>query len=177
MRAHQSPRLRLHPIKPHDESRVDDLLDRLNTYSLRVHGVPKLKDGAHRLLTTTPPVGMFGGKYVFAIMHGIEPVGLLDVIADYPKLGTTFIGLLAIAEDRQGAGLGRAAFWLAEDFARTQLSSSHLRLAVVNTNSVGGFWRRMGFVETGEVCAYEGLAARKSDHDGKANSAGVEYHF
>jgi hypothetical protein len=95
-------------------------------------------------------------------MAGATPIGLVDLIDGHPEAGTVFVGLLAIAEGMQRAGWGRRAFGLVERFADIELSASRLRLAVVASNPVSGFWRRMGFIETGETRAFEGEARKSS---------------
>ena len=115
----------LEPIGLADEHTMDQLLDRLTTYSMRVDGVLKMNNGARHLLTAA---------------------------------GVAFIGLLAIAEDRHGQGLGRAAYGLLENFARVRWHASTMRLVIVDTNPVEEFWRRMGFERTGEVRRYTGEA-------------------
>ncbi len=148
----------LEPIGLADEHTVDQLLDRLTTYSMRVDGVLKKENGARHLLTAGPPGYPSATKHVFIVMHGGEPVGLIDVIHGYPRAGVAFIGLLAIAEDRHGQGLGRAAYGLLENFARIRLRASTMRLVIVDANPVEEFWRRMGFERTGEVRRYTGEA-------------------
>jgi len=156
---HQNPRLQR--IGREEEAIVDQLLGRLTNYSLRVHGVPKMKDGARQLLTATPPNFSQETKHVFMVMLGSEPVGLVDVVDGFPNPGVAFVGLLAIAEDQHGLGLGRATLRLVEAFARSTLSAFKLGLAVVDTNPVTGFWHKMGFKETGEVrpCKVGALSA------------------
>jgi ribosomal protein S18 acetylase RimI-like enzyme len=90
-------------------------------------------------------------KHAFLARSGALAVGLLDLIDGYPSAGTVCIGLLAIRQSAQGAGLGRALYREAERFARDELGARVLRLAVVATNPVIGFWTRMGFRPTGET--------------------------
>jgi len=87
-----------------------------------------------------------------------QPVGIVDVIDGYPRAATMFIGLLAIVEGRQGNGIGRAVVRELESYARTRWRASRMRLAVVATNPVVGFWDKMGFRLTGETRTYEGEA-------------------
>ena len=159
-----SERVTLRRIRVTDEALVDRLLDRLTSYSLAVDGVPKPKNGAQHLLTGIPPGIPASSKHVFVVSAGEEPVGLVDVIDGYPRPGVAFIGLLAIAEDRHGRGLGRAAYECLEAYARDRLGASVIRLAVVASNPVRPFWRRMGFRETGEVRPYEGEMLTSDAH-------------
>jgi GNAT superfamily N-acetyltransferase len=153
-----SPRVSLRPLNASDVARVDRLLDRLTAYSLAVGGVPKERDGASRLLSETPPGRDAAAKKTVEVTLDQEPIGLADLVEGYPRDGVTFIGLLAIVEDRHGLGLGRAAFEAVEAYARERLNARALRLAFVDTNPVEGFWQKMGFRRTGEVRPYEGEA-------------------
>lgn len=146
----------LEPIGIANVALVDKVLDGLQQYSIRVDGVPKMTDGARHLLTAIPDGYDRDSKYVFAIMLGSEPIGVVDIIRDFPARSTAFIGLLAIVESHQRRGLGCATVQAIERFARRKLVASKLRLAVVATNPVLGFWHKMGFHETGEVRPYSG---------------------
>jgi len=141
----------LKPIGIADVALVDKILDGLQQYSIIVDGVPKMTDGARHLLTATPDGYDRDSKFVFAIMLGSKPIGVVDVIQDFPARSTAFIGLLAIVESHQRRGLGRHALQAIELLARHKLAASELKLAVVASNPVLGFWHKMGFHETGEV--------------------------
>lgn len=154
----------LRPLGIDDEGLVDAILDQLQTYSMNVDGVPKMADGARHLLTATPRGFEADAKHVFAVDSGADTVGVVDIIRDFPSEATAFIGLLAIVEPRQGNGCGRAALEAIEAFAKSDLGARKLRLAVVATNPVMGFWNRMGFQETGEVQQYTGEALTSTAH-------------
>lgn len=150
-------RLRLKPLGAADEALVDRLFAGLTAYSLAVDGVPRVAGAAARFPTERPPAADVTAKHVFAVMHGPDPIGLIDLIADYPRPGTGFLGLLAIAEPFQRRGFGREAFQLIEDVARRR-GLTRLRIAVVDTNTVHGFWQAVGFAPTGETASYNGTA-------------------
>jgi ribosomal protein S18 acetylase RimI-like enzyme len=124
---------------------------------MRVDGVSKIVDGASDLLSATPDGYDYESKHTFAVMSGSEPIGVVDIVSDFPHPATAFIGLLALTETHHRRGLGRATFNAVAHFARHRLMASKLRLAVVATNPVIGFWRKMGFRETGEVKPYSGV--------------------
>jgi ribosomal protein S18 acetylase RimI-like enzyme len=65
----------------------------------------------------------------------------------------THIGLLLIDRGRQGQGIGTAAVQALErELLPRWPWVRPLRLSVVRSNDqVLGFWRRLGFTETGEV--------------------------
>lgn len=91
-------------------------------------------------------------------------VGLVDLAAGYPSDHTVFLGLLAVVENRQRSGIGRAAYEAVEAFAFRELNARKMRLAVVESNPVSGFWQKMGFSETGEVRMHLGVKRESRIH-------------
>jgi ribosomal protein S18 acetylase RimI-like enzyme len=87
------------------------------------------------------------------VVTGDELVGVVDLLLRHPDDETVYLGLLLIDRDRQGQGIGAAACRALERDLRSRWPwARRLRLGVVRTNGqVLGFWRRMGFTETGEV--------------------------
>ncbi|MDX8495315.1 GNAT family N-acetyltransferase [Mesorhizobium sp. VK22B] len=143
-------------VTPDDLREVENIFGDLTTYSQRVDGVRRRDGAAYAFATALPPGYKPSDKHAFLVKRGDVPVGLLDVINGYPSLGTVFIGLLAIRESAQGSGIGRALVHEAEQFARYNLKARTIRLAVVETNPVFGFWTKMGYRATGEVKPFEG---------------------
>lgn len=150
------PRLLLEAVSAQDLCAVDAVFDELETYSLRVDGVRRRADAADAFINALPQGCEPHRKHAFLARSGALTVGLLDLIDGYPSAGTAFIGLLAIRESAQGAGLGRALYCEAERFAREGLGARVLRLAVVKSNPVVGFWTQMGFHATGEIKPFRG---------------------
>lgn len=148
----------LRRVTTSETKEVDALFDRLTSYSIAVDGIARRARAASDFIHSIPPGKGREHKHAFLIESDDEQIGLLDIIEDYPVAGVTFIGLLAIAEDRHGTGLGRAAYFKAEAFARDTLKAHTLRLGVVSSNPVSGFWRKMGFAPVSEVRSYEGEA-------------------
>ena len=149
--------VRLLPVTPADEELVDAIFDRLAAYSMLAEGVAKATDAAREFLIGLPPGWPPSSKHVFAVTKDDGPVGLLDLINGYPADGIVFVGLLAIAEDRHGEGIGRATQRLIEEFAQG-LGATKLRLAVVEGNPAHAFWLKMGYSETGERKHHRGEA-------------------
>lgn len=146
------------PVTPDELGDVESIFDDLSGYSLNVDGVPRRHNAAYDFATALPAGQDLRHKHSFVARRDGLPVGLLDILNDYPASGTAFIGLLAIRENAQGRGVGRALFQEAERFARDVLKVTTLRLAVVEANPVAGFWKKMGFLPTGEIKLYEGEA-------------------
>lgn len=139
---------------------IEAVFDDLRAYPHRVDGTGGRADAAHEFVAARPPGCDPRDKHAFVAHRNGIPIGLLDLIGDHPRPGTAFVGLLAVRESQHGAGLGRALYARAEAIMRFRLKARTARLAVVETNPVSGFWRRMGFGPTGEVSPYAGEAVR-----------------
>jgi RimJ/RimL family protein N-acetyltransferase len=124
-------------------------------YAERVTDAPPGAADAQSTFTVLPEGKSYEDKFVFGIFAGNEMVGCIDLIRSYPTTNAATLGLLLVAEQHQGIGIGRQAFTLLEQFAREWGNCDVIRLAVVMTNSeVIGFWRKLGFSETGETKPY-----------------------
>lgn len=148
-------RLRLSRVTAQNLVDVEAIFDDLRNYSTYIDGGYRRDGAAFEFATAHPPSVSVEDKHSFVAHKDGYPVGLLDVIDGYPLLGTAFIGLLAVRESLHGAGLGRDLYMQAETFIRGDLEARVIRLAVVEANPVIGFWKRMGFVPTGEWKPYE----------------------
>lgn len=154
----QESTVSLVPIGASNLGEVDAVFDELTAYSMHVDGVSRRSGAASALANAIPPGWTIRDKHAFLARHQGAAVGLLDLIDGYPLRGTAFIGLLAVRESAHGKGLGRALYLATEQLARERLGARTLRLAVVESNPVIGFWTKMGFRPTGEVKPYQGEA-------------------
>lgn len=150
----------LAPVSSADLREVDTIFDELTAYSQHIDGVLRRDNAAYEFVTALPSGYEPCHKHAFLAKCQGVAVGLLDIIDGYPVPGTAFIGLLAVRESAQESGVGRALFREAERFARDDLRARTLRLAVVETNPVMGFWMKMGFRPTGEVKPFKGEAIK-----------------
>ncbi len=80
-------------------------------------------------------------------------VGLIDMGFGFPGPGDAYLGLMQLAEDRRGTGLGRLALREVERIAR-EGEAVRLYLAVLEGNPRGrSFWEREGFAPSKDVIA------------------------
>jgi len=157
-------RVSLREVGLESANEVQAIIDAAPIFSENVEGVTHDPEYARRDLQALPPGCDKDQKHFFIIQNAGTNIGVADLVRDYPKPGTTFLGLLLLAEFWQGKGAGRAAYQLLEDFAETKLSARKLRLAYNDTNPVGTFWEKMGFKLTGETKAYKGQSRDSNVH-------------
>ena len=86
------------------------------------------------------------GTFLLKEEDGV-PVGCVYV---EPRGDRAYLGLLSIAPERQGAGLGRELNLAAENFARQQgCKWMDLRVVSPRADQLLPIYRRLGYVETG----------------------------
>jgi ribosomal protein S18 acetylase RimI-like enzyme len=141
---------------PEELAALQRVMESDEAFALRVTGHPPGPADAQSTLLFVPEGKSPEDKVVFGVWVDGELVGVLDLLLRYPDQETVYLGLLLIDRRRQGQGIGAAAMRALEQQVPTRWPwARRLRLSVVRTNDqVLGFWRRMGFVETGEVRPY-----------------------
>lgn len=157
--------LRLEPFaRASAEARaaLQRVLEAAPGYSQAVAGSAAQAPGAAAdLLAALPPGFPPERKYVWGVWRGPELVGVIDLLRGFPRAEAALIGLLLFREDEQARGAGREAFAQLEAIVRGWSEITAFRIGVVRSNSgVLGFWRKLGFAETGELRPYENGAVR-----------------
>jgi uncharacterized protein len=138
---------------PEELATLQRIFESDEDFAVRVTGHPPGPADAQSTLMFVPEGKSPDDKAVFGVWAGDELVGILDLLLRYPDDETLCLGLLLIDRDRQGQGIGAAACQALErDLLPRWPWARRLRLSVLRSNDqVLGFWRRMGFTETGEV--------------------------
>lgn len=140
--------------EPGEMDALQRVIEAAPRYLYRITGHPPGAAEAQSLFTVLPEGKTYDDKFVYGVYQGDTMVGCADVIRAYPAPGSAWLGLLLIAEPFQRQGVGAAAYGLLEEQIRTW-PVARIRLGVVRTNDeVLPFWRKQGFVETGEVKPY-----------------------
>lgn len=141
--------LQVRPLTVSDRASVAVLFADDGGYAERVHGRGTTPQDVDDMFNARPPASAPEQKHAVGLWGGADLVGVADLLVDFPKIGTNYLGLLQIRADHQGQGLAaRFRRELMELFPGARV----WRLSVVNTNSdVVGFWQRMGYNLTGET--------------------------
>ncbi|MGH7382879.1 MAG: GNAT family N-acetyltransferase [Candidatus Methylomirabilales bacterium] len=145
--------LRLLTGQPCEMAALQRILEATPTDAELGTGHPPGVAEAQSLLTALPPGMTHDSKYLYGFMTDVpQLVGCADLIRGWPTDSTTLLGLLLLDEEHQGHGLGESAYQEVEAKVRRWPEIDTLRVSVVRSSAaVLPFWRRIGFIETGEV--------------------------
>jgi RimJ/RimL family protein N-acetyltransferase len=155
-----SPRLRAVPATGAHAAAIQACFEGAPDYFARSGGGLPGPDAAIQLLADAE-VDPQRRVYALVPRAGGPPVGVLDLMLDYPEPGVAQIVLLLFRESCQGLGYGREAT-TAVEAALAARSYAALRLSVVDENvEARVFWERLGFAAVGRldrgVTVYEKL--------------------
>ncbi len=135
-----------------DRTLINSVIAASDDYSVLVTGAPKQLGDADSTLTDGPPNGLLENKFVLGFFHGDEMVGFADIYRGWNAPHKAHIGFLLLSPQHRGRGVGSQALAHITALAKTWISIDTLRIGVVANNTRGlTFWRKMGFVETGDL--------------------------
>jgi GNAT superfamily N-acetyltransferase len=137
---------------PAEMAALQCVLEAAPAYYQSMTGAPPCGALAQSMFTALPPDKPYDDKFVWGLYAGDAMIGCADVIRGYPVRDKALIGLLLLAEPWQRRGIGRAFAMLVEQAIVRWKEISTLRLGVAVSNPGAHiFWRKMGYLETGEV--------------------------
>ena len=142
---------RIEPLsRARDADRVLDLFRRSADYLWLERGEAPTAAHVDEFFTGAPP----GGDPEDALRLGLvladgSLAGVAELAFGFPEPGDAFLGLLQLAENQRGRGLGAALLVQIEAEARLR-GAPRLYVAVVQANPRGrAFWGREGFAVSG----------------------------
>ena len=102
-----------------------------------------------------PAQNSYDDKFIIGAYQADQLICVFDILKNYPITDTWVIGLMLLAEESRGKGLGAKLFEALEKCIREN-NVIKIRLGVLEDNDIGRkFWKRMGFMENGEVKEHE----------------------
>ena len=115
------------------------------------HFPPKASAEGIRIDMGAVPNGKdMSDKFYLGFIKGRSLVAILDLVLAYPDKDTAYIGFYMLNAVYQGKGIGSQIITEVCDLLKKDFK--YVRLAYVQTNKKAGeFWRKNGFVPTGEV--------------------------
>lgn len=139
-----------------DVDALQQLLESVPDYAQRITGYPPAPADGLSALISVPDGFDPAGKHGLGLWDGERLVAFADVLLGYPGPATAYIGLLVVRGGEHGRGLGRSMHDGVVDLARGTPGVERLRLGIVATNAAVAepFWRRLGYLPTGEQKPY-----------------------
>jgi GNAT superfamily N-acetyltransferase len=128
---------------------LQELLERCADFEVMVTGSPPDVNAAADLLVEVPPDHPLRDKLVIGVWTDQGLTAVIDLLRDFPDPHAWYLGLLLVAPEARGRGLGAAVvaalrLWVAAQGGWT------LRLIVQEQNPAARrFWIQQGFVEVG----------------------------
>lgn len=99
-------------------------------------------------MSALPPGKKANDKYFIGLFEGSSLVAVMDLIDRYPDDETAFIGLLMVAKDLQGQGVGTFIVKALSEALKAK-HYKRIRLGYIKTNrSAQRFWLKQGFHPT-----------------------------
>jgi GNAT superfamily N-acetyltransferase len=129
-----------------DEACIQQLFEADPEYFEIVHGAPPGPAEFQSLLTELAPGKTYDDKFVYSVLSGDEKIcAVADMVRNYPEDGIWFVGLLFVARDRRGAGLGtRLVEAICGHIAAHDGHAVRIAVAKNHRNAMQ-FWARAGF--------------------------------
>jgi GNAT superfamily N-acetyltransferase len=147
------------------------LFDRCADYFELATGAPAGPDEATRAYVAGPPTKSVDDKRVIGVYdQHAEMVGVLDALVDWPEDRVWTMGMLLLAPEHRGRGLGSWLLEAYEEWARSH-GAQRYRTALVSHHDRGiRFLERRGYVRDGTIRGYN-AGTRQATIDFLAKSA------
>ena len=130
---------------PADRALVAGFFERAGDYIAFETGLPPTAETVEEFFTATPPGGDLARSHKLGLFASGRLAALGDLGFGFPAPEDAYIGLLLVAPDQRGAGLGPLLLARMKAAARAE-GSPRLLLAVLDENRRGrAFWEREGF--------------------------------
>ena len=125
------------------------LLERCEDFEILVTGHPPGPYAAQALLTDAPPDHPLRDKFVIGAWTGHGLTAAVELLRDFPERHVWYLGLLLVAPEDRGQGLGERLLAALKTWIVSQEGRA-IRLIVQEQNPAAlRFWTRNGFVQIG----------------------------
>lgn len=151
---------RVHERTPALEAEVMRVMQDCGDYYGLVHGRAAGADDLDEFFSADVPGIAPGDIRAYTIRDSDAVVGCAGLVLGWKRAGQSMIGLLLVGGPHRRQGTGREAATALEDVARASPHGRSMRIGIVETNVPAfGFWRALGYRETGELRSLDGVAA------------------
>jgi GNAT superfamily N-acetyltransferase len=122
------------------------LFDQCADYAMIVEGEGVSPTAAQEIFQSVPAGRSLGDKFLYGLLDRTgDIVGVLEGMRHYPDETTWWIGLLLLAPEVRGHGLGQKLIQGFLDYVRSEQGAS-IMLGVVEENQAAcRFWQQLGF--------------------------------
>ncbi len=136
----------IRPARAEDEAEVQELFEADPRYFEIVQDAPPGPAEFQSTITELAPGKNYEDKFVYCVLGANENiVAVIDIYRDYPEEGIWFVGLLFVARDKRGQGLGsRLVEAIGSHVAMQGGHAARIAVADENTGAMR-FWERAGF--------------------------------
>ena len=146
---HLSSQYTVRDLHPEDAVMIFELLKH-NTIFYQYHPPMVTVESILEDMEALPPNMDYEDKHYIGFFQNNTLVAVMDLIENYPSLGTAWIGFFAMNIKLQGNGIGTAIISDIMNYL-TQLGFEKARLGIDNGNPQSkAFWTKNGFALTGE---------------------------
>ncbi len=144
--------LRILPDTADNRALVSDVLIAATDYHLLVEGSAPTPAHVDEFFTSVPDGYTLDDMFPLGFFIGDTMIGGGGILRRWNAPNKAMIGLLVLAPEWRGGGRGRAAVAQIETLARSWPGIETLRVGVIGNNTDAlTFWRRVGFIDTGEI--------------------------
>ncbi|EUJ33822.1 GNAT family acetyltransferase [Listeria floridensis FSL S10-1187] len=129
-----------------DAALAEEVCQKSEDYFLMEQGRAATLADAEGIISDLPEGKTRFDKFVIAILDdNEEAIGLVDVLADFPRKGQWMIGLLLLVPEVRQTGMGRVLHQVIKEWAEDGGADS-LRIGVLKENSnAREFWEHLGY--------------------------------
>ncbi len=148
--------LSFRPLTPADRQRLEILCIECTDFFQLVEGQPGGSSTAAELLGPLAPNVSIGKKSIVGLEIGRDLIGVVELLAGFPRPNEWYVGLLLLHPDVRGAGAGTRIWEILRQWM-TQEGAATVRLIVQKQNPrARRFWERQGFAVEREMVANAG---------------------
>jgi RimJ/RimL family protein N-acetyltransferase len=129
-----------------DAGRLQHLYDDCQDFAILTDGEPASPTAAYDEFFALPEFKNQADKFIFGLLNQDDQIiGMIESIRQYPDVETWWLGLMMLAPQTRGQGIGVIMLAWFESFAATH-GAQKIMLSVVEVNEAGRkFWERAGF--------------------------------